>query len=41
MVDLGLIIEGEGYVSGKVKFYSCSPMGEEFASKNRQQSEMT
>lgn len=38
MVDLGLIIEGEGYVSGKAKFYSCSLMGEEFVSKNRQKS---
>ena len=41
MVDLGLIIEGEGYVSGKAKFYSCSLMGEEFVSKNRQKSGIT
>jgi len=41
MVDLGLIVEVDGYVSGKAKFYSCSPMGEEFASKNRLKSGMT
>jgi hypothetical protein len=34
MADLGLIIEGEEYVSGKAKFYSCSLKGEEFASMN-------